>query len=92
MVKLPKQYHLVSTKRYHFGSFTYTGVGDKISETVSISEKRLVASVFLPKCYSFVPFSKRFKTFKGAGAGAGSQKFRNSDRFGSSKRHNRLGS
>ena len=39
MVKLPKRYRLVSTKWYNFGSFTYTGVGDKISETVSVLEK-----------------------------------------------------
>ena len=37
MVKLPK--------RYHLESFTYTGVGHKISEMVSVSEKRLAASV-----------------------------------------------
>ena len=53
MVKLPKRYRLVSTKRYRFGSFTYTGVGDKISETVSVSEKRLAASVFSSKTVPF---------------------------------------
>ena len=41
----------------------YTGVGHKISETVSVSEKRLAASVFFLKRYSFVPFSKHFGTF-----------------------------
>ena len=63
MVKLPKRYHLVSTKQYRFGSFMYTGVGHKISETVTILEKQLAASVFLPKRYRFVPFSKLFGNF-----------------------------
>ena len=53
MVKLPKRYRLVSTKRYRFGSFMYIGVGDKISETVCISEKRLAASVFSSKTVPF---------------------------------------
>ena len=53
MVKLLKQYRLVSTKQYRFGSFTYMGVGHKISEMVSVSEKRLAASVFSSE---MVPF------------------------------------
>ena len=53
MVKLPKWYHLVSTKWYRFGSFTYTGGGDKISETVSVSEKQLAASVFSSEMVQF---------------------------------------
>ena len=53
MVKLPKRYHLVSTKRYRFRSFMYTGVGDKLSETVTVSEKRLMASGFFSE---MVPF------------------------------------
>ena len=53
MVKLPKRYRLVSTKRYRFGSFTYTGVGDKISEMVSISEKQLAALVFSSETVPF---------------------------------------
>ena len=63
MVKLLKRYRLVSTKRYHFGSFTYTGVGDKISEMVSVSEKRLAASVFSSEMvpYHLVSVSKLFK-------------------------------
>ena len=52
-VKLPKLYCLVSTKRYRFGSFTYTGVGDKLSETVTVSEKRLMALVFSPETVPF---------------------------------------
>ena len=53
MVKLPKWYRLVSTKRYRFRSFIYKGVGDKISETVSVSEKQLVALVFPSKTVLF---------------------------------------
>ena len=53
MVKLPQRYRLVSTKRYRFGSFTYMGVGHEISKTVTVSEKRLAASVFSSETVPF---------------------------------------
>ena len=61
MVKLPKwyrfvstkRYHFVSTKRYRFGSFTHKGVCHKSSEMVTISEKRLTPLVFSSETVPF---------------------------------------
>ena len=55
LVKLPKRYSLVSTKRYHFGSFMYTGW----------VIKRLAASGFFSRngtvSYRLVSVSELFK-------------------------------